>query len=178
MKVAFLGTATENTIVAMQAIKTMCSLLQTRQKREWLCEKLYFVDCKTKTRQERQEILQTADIVVVNLKQSRMAIEQYFEVIPRYHEKSFYLVHNYMEHSEWNSIEIQKICRIPEERLGILPYNYNLLSTHHRQNIPQYIHHHWNRPQVWEKNYFQELVHISEKIIRQAERKKRTEFFG
>ncbi|MGN0481956.1 MAG: hypothetical protein ACI4HI_00230 [Lachnospiraceae bacterium] len=177
MKVAFVGTEAENAQIAMQSVQTMCALLQNRRQKGWLCERLQFINCQTGSKKEECERIQNADILVKSFDQSKQVMEHHFEMIPKYHEKTFYLVHNYLEQSRWNRTAIQRTCRIPEDRLGILPYNQYLLGAHQRQNIPTYIHKNWIQPKQQEAPFFHELAWISEKIMQQAEQKKRMNFF-
>lgn len=82
-----------------------------------------FVDVGTLTNESQQQLLQQADIIVLNICQNSMLLKHSIIEENAYKEKMFYLIGNYDPVSKYNLQYIHRTYQIPMERIGVIPYN-------------------------------------------------------
>lgn len=82
-----------------------------------------FVDTATAPLASSRQILQQADLVVVNLSQNRQMLDHFFRNYSTIQEKAFYLIGDYDGESELTRAEIIRRYQIPGRRIGVIPHS-------------------------------------------------------
>lgn len=131
---------------------------------------LVFLDCGLGKGSFFKDILERADVIVVNLIQSQRVIHQFFSTFPCFFEKTVYLVGRYDQHFPCDINEIMNQCRIPKEHLGIIPYNAGFLDAFESGRCAKFIQKNAYGG-FYEKNrlFSRELKAATDMILRKAE---------
>lgn len=82
-----------------------------------------FIDCGSRTDEETRQLLREADLVIVNARQSKHMLDRFFLDLPGVSQNSFFLIGSYFHGDIYNRVNIERIYRIPQERIGVIPYN-------------------------------------------------------
>ncbi|MEG0963400.1 MAG: hypothetical protein RR139_07370 [Lachnospiraceae bacterium] len=93
------------------------------------CFDLVFVDCGNRRDDFSQKMLQEAEVCVLNMEQEEEQIGDYFRNRPKLKGKVFFMVGNYFENSAYTRKNLQRIYRIEEQQIGIIPYNAQLQTA-------------------------------------------------
>lgn len=125
-----------------------------------------FIDCSGSSDTIRVKILKQADLVVVNTTQSAEILDEYFSCLPFYCYKSLYCIGNYISEEPFNLKNIQRLYRIGNRQIGMIPYNVEFLSAMHKgkilpffENRPMRLRYHRNR------HFFYELSKMADLIL-------------
>ena len=82
-----------------------------------------FIDCGDLEDDLTEKLLKSADVVVVNLSQSKEALDSFFIKHHPICGKIIYLINNYDFNSVYNRKNLNRIYRISEEQLCVIPIN-------------------------------------------------------
>lgn len=88
-----------------------------------------FVDCNHVSEQVRIQVMNYADLIVVDVSQTERILDEYFSYPPAYHHKSLYCIGNYDEEDPCNMKNIQRLYRITDKKIMVLPYNADFLLS-------------------------------------------------
>lgn len=88
-----------------------------------------FVDCNHVSEQVKIRTMDHADLIVVDVSQSERILDEYFSYPPAYHHKTLYCIGNYDEDDPCNVKNIQRLYRISNRKIMVLPYNVDFLSS-------------------------------------------------
>ena len=102
-------------------------------------ETLIFIDCHNQKDPHSLRLLWEADLVVVWLKQDPRELESYFSIPGALSAHVFYLIYDYFEECPWNCQALHRTWRIPEEQLGVIPYNSRLDWFDQKGRLKQYL---------------------------------------
>ena len=89
-----------------------------------LFAKNIFIDTANNNNLSTKTILNDADIIVVNINQNHQVIDDFFRNYGSVVHKAFFLVGNYEQYSRFDVNTIIKRYGISEDRIGVVPYNY------------------------------------------------------
>ena len=81
------------------------------------------IDCGTRKDDFTRNILQEADLCVLNMDQEAELIGDYYRTPPIFRGKTFFLVGNYFKDELYNRANLQRLYRMDEAMLGAVPYN-------------------------------------------------------
>ncbi len=101
-----------------------------------------------------QPMLESADIIVVNLNQNSNVLRHFFRNFSAFKEKAVYLLGNYYNASQNSLVEIRKKYKIPRERIYAIPYCREAAEAESQGNIADFI----------AKNYLSPSIHNREFI--------------
>jgi len=82
-----------------------------------------FVDAGFGENELITEFMRKADYIVINFTQDAHRLDSFFEKSYDTSKKFFYLIGAYQPQSVYNQKNIQRIYRIPKEKMGVVPYN-------------------------------------------------------
>ena len=113
-----------------------------------------------------EEILKYADRIIVTLPQNPAVLDSFFSRRQKFQEKMLYLIGNYDYHSTYNAGNIQRIYRIPKDRLGVIPYNVRFQNAFYQGSLIRFLGKNLNCKRFHENYYFvKELLASVKKII-------------
>lgn len=126
-----------------------------------------FIYCDGIAETIKKQILKQADLVVVNVVQAERVLDEYFSCPPYFRYKSLYCIGNYMQEEPYNLKNIQRLYRIEEQHIGMIPYNVEFLSSLRRGKMLYFFEGYpmkarYNR----NKGFFKELFKMAEIILR------------
>lgn len=90
---------------------------------------MVFIDCGCRRDDFARRMLEQADVCVLNMRQERETIGNYYRNRVRLRGKTFFLVGNYFEESVYSRENLEKIYRIDKNILGAIPYNVHLQAA-------------------------------------------------
>lgn len=130
---------------------------------------LVFLDCGLGKGSFIHNILQRADVIVVNLVQSQRSIQHFFSTFPKFFEKTVYLLGRYGQQFPCNVNKIMKQCRIPKEHIGVIPYNAGFHDAFLNGRCAQFLQRNAYGG-LYEKNrlFSKELKEATKMILRKA----------
>ncbi|SFR76925.1 hypothetical protein [Anaeromicropila populeti] len=99
-----------------QVLSKLLVLLETFADMVW-------VDTACNNNLSTISILQDADIVVVNLCQSKAVLEHFFENYQSLLPKAVFILGNYQPNSFYNVANVRRKYHISKEIIGVIPYN-------------------------------------------------------
>lgn len=82
-----------------------------------------FVDAGFGENELITEFMRKADYIVINFTQDAHRLDSFFEKAYDTSKKFYYLIGAYQPQSVYNQKNIQRIYRIPKEKMGVVPYN-------------------------------------------------------
>lgn len=128
------------------------------------------VDCTNASEPIKYKIQEEADLIIVNVSQQESVLDEYFSYPSSFRYKTAYCIGSYVGEEPCNLKNIQRLYRIDNKRIGIIPYNVEFQSALRKgkaltffQNYPLRIRSYKN------KDFFYELFKISEMILRWEE---------
>ncbi len=98
-----------------------------------------FIDCGRREDEWARELLRDADLVVVNLKQSTESFDRFFLHQVKLSKKCLYVIGNYQKESVYNRRNLERIYRIPENQLAVVPYNPEFQQALERGRLDKYM---------------------------------------
>lgn len=96
------------------------------------CFDVVFVDCGNRKDDLTRNILEEADICVLNMNQEAELIGDYYRNPPGFRGKIFFLVGNYFEDGLYTRKNLERIYRVDENMLGTIPYNLQIKEAARR----------------------------------------------
>lgn len=82
-----------------------------------------FIDTAFGQSLSSKTILEQSDLVVVNLCQNKVLLDYFFENYKSLFHKSFILIGNYQEQSQYNLRYIRRRYQVEKERIAVIPHN-------------------------------------------------------
>ena len=98
-----------------------------------------FIDCGNRMDDWTMQMMREADLVVVNLKQTAEAFDKFFLQHRNLAPKVIYLVGNYRKESVYNKRNLQRIYRIPKEKLAVMPVNQEFWQACEKGRLDKYM---------------------------------------
>lgn len=130
-----------------------------------------FVDTASSQNLSTKTILDEADLVVVNLCQSKQVMDNFFHEYHGIMDKSVYLIGNYQPQSLCNLKNIQKCYKIEKEMTGVIPYNIEFHDALSSGSMIEFLTRNLACKQEDENYYFiQEVIKASKMIWETAGR--------
>lgn len=83
-----------------------------------------FIDTASNQMLSTKLILEDSDLVVVNLCQNKSVLDHFFFHYHSLMDKAVFLVGNYREQSKYNLCNIRRRYKIPREKIGVVPFNF------------------------------------------------------
>jgi len=100
---------------------------------------LVFIDTSNEDNLSTKVILNEADLVVVNLCQSKVIIEQFFQDFASIVSKSVFLLGNYQSQSIFNLSNIRRKFHIPQESIAVIPNNMEFHDALLSGNVIEFV---------------------------------------
>lgn len=119
-----------------------------------------FIDTESNQNLSTKQILFDADIVVVNLTQKPDNIRDFFENYTSIREKAIYIIGKYRSERMWTRKKISYEYNVPRNRIGIMPYTFELEDAIESGKVQQYLC----------SNYFKATSRENEFFIRQCKK--------
>ena len=118
--------------------ESMCHILAQVEK----LSDLTFIDCGNGEDELSASLLQQADVVVVNFSQERHSLDHYFEERHSYQGKALYLVNHYQQESVYNKKNLNRIYRLQDSELAVIPENPFFRHASDKGQIERFIRRH------------------------------------
>lgn len=130
---------------------------------------LIFIDCGSGRDQLSEYLLSQADTVVVTISQERRNLDAYFQNRHAFHGKVIYLVSPYYQESIYNRKNINRLYRMDEEEIAVMPHNPVFRHMSEKGKIERFIRRQIRGTVFDSQHYFMnELLHTAELILRTA----------
>ncbi len=94
-----------------------------------------FIDCGSKQDDYTQRLLRESDVCVLNMRQDREHIGDFYQNPPKYRGETFFLLGKYFEDDPYNRENLQRLYRVESDRLGAVPYHPQLQAADQRGKI-------------------------------------------
>lgn len=134
---------------------------------------LTFIDCGNRTDDWTRQVMRKADLLVVNLRQTSVAFDEYFLQHVNLSSKVVYLVGNYQKESIYNKRNLQRIYRIPKERLAVVPFNQEFQLACEKGRLDKYMKGKRNLYATEKRRYFmRELAAAMQILLEQSDGRK------
>jgi hypothetical protein len=119
---------------------------------EAFCD-VVFIDTQSHGNASTIQILQTADLIVVNLDQDPKTWEEYFDNYESLLDRSVFLVGRYQKDYHWNIAKLRRKFHISRGQTGVIPYNMELQMAMQEGRILQFINRNYMRNVCAENAY-------------------------
>lgn len=123
-------------------------------------EKYYdsiYIDAFSTEYVRMQSMLDSADIIVVNLNQNNNVLRHFFRNFASFQEKAVYLLGNYYNTSQNSLTEIRRRYRIPKDRIYAIPYCREAAEAESQGNIAEFIAKNYLSPSINNKEFINAL---------------------
>lgn len=128
------------------------------------------VDCTNASEAIKNKIQEEADLIIVNLSQKESVLDEYFSYPSAFRYKTAYCIGNYVGEEPCNLKNIQRLYRIDNKRIGMIPYNVEFQSFLRKGKALAFFQNYPLRMRKYKnKDFFYELFKISEMIVRWEE---------
>lgn len=123
------------------------------------------VDCSNIAEYVRWKIQETADLIIVNVAQCAVDLEQYFSYYSSFWKKSAYCIGNYIGEEPYNLKNIQRLYRIEDRRIGIVPYNVEFRASLRKGKAVSFFeNYHIRGKSAGNREFFHELERILDMV--------------
>ncbi len=130
---------------------------------------LTFVDCGSGEDELSAYILAKADVVVVGLSQERQNLDAYFQQRHAFRGRVVYLVNQYQQESIYNKNNLNRLYRIQEDKLGVIPHNPVFRHASDKGRADRFVRRHIRCITADYQAYFmQELMQTTRLILKSA----------
>lgn len=92
------------------------------------CFQQVYVDVGSDTSKSTERVFEEADMIVVNLSQSRVLLDEYFMQCHRFSKKVFYIIGQYQRSSKYNINYICNHYRIKKHQIGYICYESGFMD--------------------------------------------------
>ncbi len=113
-----------------------------------------FIDTERNENLSSNTILYEADMVVVNLLQDKASLREFFDNYSSIQEKAVYLIGSYQPELLFNYRRICYEYHIPKDKIGIIPYNIELLESMSQGRVVQFLNRNYEKASCRENEYF------------------------
>ena len=120
---------------------------------------------------EARELMYSANLVVVNLRQKIEAFEHYFSGYGNLSSRILFLIGNYYEDGECDKVHLQKKYRIREDELAVIPNSPEYQMACSRKKIERYLRMRGNQPMSAITSQFIKMVAKTAEVVCEAVRK-------
>ena len=130
---------------------------------------LTFVDCGSGRDEMSDFLLSQADVVVVSISQERQNLDAYFQNRHIFRGNVIYLVNQYHQESIYNKKNLNRLFRLREEELAVIPNNPVFRHVSGKGKIERFIRRH-TRCRTFDHQYYfmQELMQTTRIILKAA----------
>lgn len=97
----------------------ICQVVQSAEE----ISELTLVDCGSGRDEMSEALLSQADVVVVSISQERQNLDAYFQSRHVFRGNVIYLVNQYQQESIYNKKNLQRLFRLGQEELAVIPNN-------------------------------------------------------
>lgn len=126
-----------------------------------------FIDCGMVPENLRKMIVDKADLVVLNMLQSGHVLDEFFSLQPLCSGKLLYCVGNYIREEPYNVKNIQRLYRIEEQQIGVIPYNVEFLSSLKKGKAVSFFSSYPVRTRSYRnRDFFDEIFKMADRIMR------------
>lgn len=134
---------------------------------------LIFMDVGTGENDFIFELMRRADCVVMNVTQDERRLNQFFVKQFDASKKFYYLIGSYQSQSVYNQKNIQRIYRIPGERMGVIPYNPKFQHACEKGQLLRYVKEQKRHfTQERDAHFFRAIESVSQHFLEEVERGK------
>lgn len=121
---------------------------------------IVYIDTESNGNASTIQILQEADLIVVNMNQELASWEDYFENYESLLHKSVFLVGRYQREYSWSVLKLRRKFQIPRDRIGAIPYNMELQAAMQEGRMLQFLN----------RNYLRNIHVENEYLMREMKR--------
>lgn len=149
-----------------KAVKTgiRCVIALTQQIAD-----LTFIDCGSGQDEISDYVLSQADVAVVSISQERQNLDAYFQNRHIFQKNVIYLINQYHQESIYNKKNINRLYRLYEEELAVIPDNPVFRHISGKGKTERFIHRHIRCGKFDNQTAFmQELLKTSALILKAA----------
>lgn len=130
---------------------------------------LTFIDCGSGRDEISDFLLAQADVAVVSLSQERQNLDAYFQNRHILRENVIYLINQYHQESIYNKKNINRLYRLYEEQLAVIPDNPVFRHISGKGKTERFVRRHIQcRNSDYQSEFMKELVKTSALILRSA----------
>ncbi len=130
---------------------------------------LIFIDCGSGKDGLSEYLLSQADVAVVTISQERQNLDAYFQSRHAFQGKVLYLVSPYHQESIYNRKNINRLYRLREEEMAVIPHNPVFRYMSEKGKIERFVRRQLRGTAIDNQRYFmQELVHTAEMLLKTA----------
>lgn len=130
---------------------------------------LTMIDCGNGTDSLSADLLAYADAVVIGISQERQNLDAYFQNRHVFPGNVIYLVNAYHPESIYNRKNLNRIYRLHDEELAVIPHNPIFRQVSEKGKIECFIRRHKDCSVFDRQFYFmQELIHTAALVLRAA----------
>lgn len=130
---------------------------------------LTFIDCGSGRDEISDFLLSQADVAVVSLSQERQNLDAYFQNRHILQENVIYLINQYHQESIYNKKNINRLYRLYEEQLAVIPNNPLFRHISGKGKTERFVRRHIQcRNFDYQNEFMMELVKTSALILRSA----------
>ncbi len=130
---------------------------------------LTMIDCGNGSDSLSTDLMAQADAVVIGISQERQNLDAYFQNRQIFPGNVIYLVNAYHSESIYNRKNLNRIYRLHEEELAIIPHNPVFRQVSEKGKIEQFICRHKDCKVFDRQFYFmQELIHTAGMVLHAA----------
>lgn len=97
------------------------------------------IDCGSREDEWTTEVIKDADLVVVNLRQSAKMLERFFLKYGGVAKRSLFLIGSYCRDSVYNRRNMERLYRVSEEQIGVIPYNQEFCQACSRGKLDRFM---------------------------------------
>lgn len=128
------------------------------------------VDCSHTSECIRRRVEEKAQLIIVNVSQSERVLDEYFSSPELFRGKAMYCIGNYIREEACNLKNIQRLYRIENQNIGVIPYNTEFLSSMNRGKVLQFFAENSKRARHFRnRDFFLESFHMADQILRKEE---------
>lgn len=121
---------------------------------------IVYIDTESTGNASTIQILQEADLIVVNMDQELASWEDYFENYESLFRKSVFLIGRYQREYSWSVLKLRRRFQIPRDRIGAIPYNMELQTAMQEGRMLQFLN----------RNYLRNIHADNEYLMREMKR--------
>lgn len=132
-----------------------------------------FIDIQTSNNISTKDVLEEADIIVVNIPHEPEKMEQCFSSMTLSFDNLFFLVSNYQKNTQWNLRRILDKYNVSKDRMGVVPYNMELEFAGYQGRVLQFINQNSHNAWEGENAYFIRKLRGTTKLLQNMIREKR-----
>lgn len=116
-----------------------------------------YVDAFSAENARMQTMLESADVIVVNLNQNSSVLRHFFRNFSTFKEKAVYLLGNYYNTSHNSIIEVRRKYQIPKERIYAMPYCREAAEAESQGKIADFISKNYLSPSISNREFINAL---------------------